>query len=183
MATIERVLSDRITFTEMSGLSARRASEVEHWTRWIVASFAKHFDDRRRGIRMFVEGQDHPDDPPDTEWMEVRVDGPFILEPSKGFFNITVEVNVMIATQKNDQDIYRHYRNCGTVNQAFLGPVKVFKYGTGIDDDQSLLGCFVLLRSFDQREALRVCHFGQLDATVPLMRSSVEGHYLMQLHG
>jgi hypothetical protein len=41
----------------------------------------------------------------------------------------------------------------------------------------------VATQSLDQRESLRVTHFGQLDASTLVLRSSVEGHYYMQIHG
>lgn len=172
---------DTLQFNELVGLSANRASLVEFWTRWIIASVAKHFDQRRRNLPMFLEGEDHLATA--KELIEVRVDGPYIREPSAGFFDITIEVNVLIITSKSDIDLFSHYRNVGTINQAFMAPISVFKLGLGIDDDQSLLGCLTLVRSVDQREALRVSHFGQVDVNTPLMRSSIEGHYNMQLHG
>jgi hypothetical protein len=181
MPVMSQSVAEGLRFTEAAGVAPVRASTVEFWPRWIAASVARHVDDRRRGLPLFLEGMDHVEGQP--EWIEVRVDGPYILEPSKGWFEVAVEVNVLVCTAKDAVNLYRHHDNVGTVAQAMNGPIGVFKLGTGADDDQTLLGCLTLVRSYDQREALRVSHFGQLAATTPLMRSSVEGHYAMRLHG
>ena len=181
MALISQSAGDALGLTEVTGVAPVRASTVEFWPRWITASVATHMDARRRGLPLFLEGMDQPEDKP--EWIEVRVDGPYILEPSKGWFEVTAEVNVLVCTAKDAVNLYRHHDNVGTVARAMNGPIQALKLGAGVDDDQTLLGCLTLVRSYDQREALRVSHFGQLDATTPLLRSSVEGHYGMRLNG
>ncbi len=152
----------------------------QNWPRWIIASVAKHFDDRRQGLKLFMEGMDHVEDK--TEYIELRIDGPYILELSKDYFKLTVEVNVLVQSARNPTDLFKIYKDCGIVVKAFSDVIKIFKYGNGDDDDQSLLGCMILVHSNDAREALRVSHFGQHSAMVPMMRSSVEGHYDLFLH-
>jgi hypothetical protein len=180
-STSERPVSasQLLGFSESVALSAVRATLRSHWPRWIVASVARHFDARRQGLLMFIEGENHEENVAD--YVELRVDGPFILELSRGYFKLIVEVNVFVISARNDEDLYKIYRDCGTVAAAFTGSIDVFKLGDGVDDDQSLLGCLVLIRSGDQREALRVSHFGQISAVTPILRSSVEGHYHMEL--
>lgn len=182
LSPTERTASggDTLAFADGVALSAVRATLRSNWPRWIVASVAQWFDANRQGLPMFMEGEDHLEN--QSNYIELRVDGPYVLETSRGFYQMLVEINVFVASAKNSEDLYKIYRDCGTVVACFAGAIGVFKLGDGIDDDQSLLGCLVMVRSGDQREALRVSHFGQVAATTPIMRSSVEGHYHMELH-
>ena len=175
------LIAQSLGLSQAVALSAVRKTQISNWPRWIVASVARWFDARRQGIPMFLEGENHEEGKAD--YIELRVDGPYVLELSQGFFRLDVEINVFVVSAKNSDDLYKIYRDCGTVAAAFGGGViDVFKLGDGIDDDQSQLGCLVLVRSGDAREALRVSHFGQVSAVTPILRSSVEGHFHMELH-
>lgn len=173
-------IAQSLAFSESLALSAIRATETSNWPRWIVASVAQHFDAGRQGLPMFMEGEDHEENVAD--YIELRIDGPYILELSRQYFQLDIEINVFVISSKNAEDLYKIYRDCGTVAACFSGAISVFKLGDGIDDDQSLLGCLIRSNSHDQREAVRVSHFGQVSAVTPIMRSSVEGHYHMELH-
>lgn len=153
----------------------------QNWPRWIVASIYKHFNDRRQGLPTFVEGSTHIENTPD--YIEIRVDGPYILEQSRNYFQLDCEINILITAMRDEKDLYKLQRSEGIVIKAFKPPINIFKLGDGDDDDQSLLGCMTLVRSGDSREALRISRFGQMDVTKPILRSSVEGHYHLYLHG
>lgn len=169
-----------LAFSETIALSAIRSTLVSNWPRWIIASIAQHFNAGRQGLVMFLEGEDHEENI--SDYIELRIDGPYILELSRKYYQLDVEINVFVMSSKNAEDLYKIYRDCGTVAACFSGAIPVFKLGDGIDDDQSLLGCLVMPRTKDQREALRISHFGQVSAVTPILRSSVEGHYQMELH-
>jgi hypothetical protein len=175
---INRFTTDSLQPSESVSFSVVRATQIDNWPRWILASIAKHFDHRRQYLPMFMEGEDHIENTPD--YIELRVDGPYVVELTHGYYSINVEVNVLVCSAKNPNDLYSLQRNEGVVRRAFRDPIQVYRYGTGMYDDQGLLGCLVLVRSGDQREALRVSHFGQIAAETPIVRSSVEGHFYTQ---
>ena len=152
-----------------------------NWPRWIVASICKHVDDNRQSLPMFLEGNNHTED--QSDYIELRIDGPYTIELSHNYFRLNVEVNVLVVSSINDSDLHKIYKDCGIVLAALSKVIPVYRYGDGPDDDQTRLCCLTLVSSGDQREALRVSHFGQMDATKPIMRSSVEGHYNLYLHG
>lgn len=154
----------------------------EHWPRWVMASAAKHFDDRKQSLFMYVEGFDRTTEQ-ESDYIEFRLDGPYINELSQNYYRLDTEINILIVSMVNDQDIYRIHRHCGLVSRIFFDPIMVYKYGAGADDDGSLLGCMQLVQSLDQREFVRVTHFGKIDPAKPILQSSVEGHFHLFLHG
>lgn len=153
----------------------------QNWPRWIFASIHKHFLAERQGLTLFVEGLNHVED--QSDYLELRVDGPYFRELTKDNFKIELEINVLIASSRTESDFHKIHRDCGIVVTAFNKTIKIFKLGNGVEDDQSLLGCLQMVRSGDAREALRTSHFGQIQSNTPVMRASVEGHYFMNLHG
>ena len=154
-----------------------RTTLVDHWPKWVVASVLKHFNDRRRHVPMFAEGQEQLDRLP--EWFEVRVDGPYIKKYTKPFYEIGVEVNVLISTAMNNSNLYTHQNNVGTIVSAFDVSIPLLKLGLGIDDTGEQWGCLTLSNA--ERDALRVTNFGQITSHTPMLRSSVEGHYYAQV--
>lgn len=154
-----------------------------NWPRWIFASASKYFSDLIvPTCPLFIEGASR-DPTVQKDFIEFRLDGPYVNEASKNCFYIDCEINLLVHCYKNDSDLHKIYRLCGAALAAFTPAFPVYKYGNGDADDQSILECMQLVRSNDQREAVRVSHFGQLDPSKKLMQSSVEGHYKMLLHG
>lgn len=153
--------------------------EKHNWDRWIYSSIEKHFADRKSGLNLHIEGEPH-DSKDQQEGLELRIDGPYVAEKSKGLFYLLVEINVLITTYMSDTDYHKHRKNTGIALAMFTNGIPIYKYGNTQDDDDSLLGCFMLQSSGD-RERLQVSHFGQIDRSVKLQQSTVEGHYLMIL--
>jgi hypothetical protein len=150
----------------------------EHWPRWVFASMSKHFADHFAAqtppVPLFVEGDDR-----DTallqKFSEFRMDGPRIREQSKGYWEVYVPVNILIQTSMNDKDAHLHRKQMGIAASGFARTISIFKYGNGVDDDQTLLLCMTLMG--DKSNPLQVKDFGQVDTTVRLQQATVEGHY------
>ncbi len=146
-----------------------------------MASVAEHFDARRQGLTMFIEGQLR-----DTrllkDFIELRVDGPNMTELSKGYWYIFTEINVLVQSAQDQDNYHRIYASVGIVAAAFEQIIRISRLGSGVDDDQSLVGCIKLQGDKDARERIQISHFGQVEPRTGIFQSTVEGHYAMNLH-
>lgn len=151
---------------------------VEHLPRWVAASINKHFSDRKRGYFCYIEGQDRVDLRQDR--FEVRYDGPYIQETSKNYFQVNVEINVLVTTIKDQIDGYKDKKMVGVAAAAFTNEIPVYKFGDTVGvDDSSLVGCLVLKTS--GREQIIISNFGLIQPSANIIQSTVEGHYQMTL--
>ena len=152
----------------------------KNWPRWIFASISQHFTDEKQGLDLFIEGQ-HRDTRDKKDFLELRMDGPYITEISHNYFRIYIEVNVLVQSTKDQDSYHRIHANVGIAAAAFWNGIKVFRYGNGIDDDDSYLGCLQLVTDARGKERIQISHFGQIEPKTRLMQSTVEGHYEMFL--
>lgn len=154
-----------------------------NWARWIFASISKHFDDGKGSYDMYIEGQ-HRNTRVLKDFFELRIDGPNICEVSKNYYEIIMEVNCLVSSHMDDTDYHRIHRTTGYV-AALYTDIPVYKYGTGPDDDQSFLGCLVLINDIFGRKGNRlvISNFGIVEPGSDLLQSTIEGHYRMCLNG
>jgi hypothetical protein len=147
------------------------------WTRWCHHSIVKHFHDalNAKGY-VHVEGRQLPDPDPIPRF-EIRIDGPYFNQVSKGCWFLDVEINVLIVTARNARDVYLHQRIVGAAAAAFTDVIEVKKYG----DDESLIGCFQEKSVDKMNERIVISNFGIVDPTNRLNMSTAEGHYQMCL--
>ena len=154
----------------------------QNWSRWIFASVGNHFDNLRQGIPLYIEGQPRIIDRDNAKAIfELRVDGPYFTEVSRKYWDIYIEINVLIQSVKTDTDFHRIRRLTGIVESAFID-IMSYRYGDGVDDDDSYLGCLRLIQNLSSSEKIQTSHFGQLDPATNLEQSTVEGHYKMTLN-
>lgn len=152
----------------------------KNWPRWIFASVSKHFDAEKNGLKLFIEGQ-HRDTREDKDFLEFRLDGPYITEVSHNYFRLYIEVNVLVQSTKDQTSYHRIHENVGIAAAAFWNGIKVFKYGDGVGDDDSYLGCLRLVTDARGKERIQISHFGQIEPKTRLLQATVEGHYEMFL--
>lgn len=150
-----------------------------NWPRWIFASIAQHFS-TATSYKTFVEGE------PRTTWeekdfIEIRMDGPYFIQLDSVTWEAMFEVNVLIQSVMTFSDLYKIHTMAGAVAYAFTTNPQIFKYGTGVGDDQSLLACTELLQDKRDRQLLVISHFGQVAPDKLLQQASVEGHYKLTL--
>jgi hypothetical protein len=155
----------------------------ENLPRWIFASASKFFTAQlqQNEIPVFLEGQERQTEGI-LDYIEFRLDGPYLVECTKDEYKVNIEVNLLIVTMIDLQDFHKLYRICGYALECFKA-IPIYKYGDGIDDDQSYIGCMIVPRTADQREATRVSHFGRLEPDKPILQSSIEGHYSFYVTG
>lgn len=151
------------------------------WPRWIFASICKHFDDCKGNYDVFIEGQYRNSDIK-KDFFELRIDGPYITEVNKNYYNLYLEVNVLVQSQMDDTNYHRIHTDVGYAASLFRN-ISLYKYGNGVNDTQELFGCLELLQDTQTRKRVQINHFGQIDPKVRLTQATVEGHYEVFLQG
>lgn len=145
-----------------------------NWARWIKASCAKHFDAARQGVTLYIDGMDR-----DTRnlknFAEFRLDGPRTEGESLNEYKLTVIINVLIQHTMNEADLYGFERRMGIFHAAFTDAIDVYRYGNGVVDDQSYLGCLI------RDNVIKFNNFGVTDATVRVQQGTLEARYVMEI--
>lgn len=148
----------------------------EHWVRWIKASCTKHFDDNRGSLPMDFEGAERVEAVDQEDYCEFRFGGPYFHELGSDEYKIRVICNVLIHHVKaTDANFYTPAINEGIITKAFSESIPVHKYGTGADDDDSLIGCL------SREKEIRVNNFGQIQKGSRVVQSTVEADYEIYL--
>ena len=150
----------------------------KNWTRWIFASLTKHFDSKRDGVKLFIEGDDN-DTATHSDYFEFRMNGPYLWEKSKDWWEFQVTLNLLVVHKRNDRSTHLFHSNVGIVVAAFEKAIGVFRFGEGQDDDGELLGCMQLVT--DKENPIQVDHLGQVSPDVKEMQAMVQGTYCMYL--
>ena len=147
----------------------------KHWPRWVKASIVKHFDDNRDSETLYIDPFKRPTNE-DLSRLELRMDGPDIIEHNFNRFTISMEINCLVQTYQGPTDNrYKHEILTGKAIAIFTSGISVYKYGAGVDDDQTLLGCLV------RKGNIIPTNFGTPDDSTDLVHSTVEGQYEMNL--
>ena len=151
-------------------------------SRWIFASTSGDFGALAvtAGIKLYVEGQ-----PRDTNkfpsFIEFRMDGPDKTELSKGFFELAIEINILVTKGQVDKEYHDIHQLVGTVQDMFKQTISVFRYGDRPNDDDSFVGCLVLQQSLRGRKSVETNHFGLINPKDSILQATVEAEYRMQL--
>ena len=151
----------------------------QNWTRWIIASIQNYFNVNRQGITLFVEGTPR-DTREEKDFMELRIDGPHYTELSKDYWLLKLDVNILFQSTQDEHDFHRIHKNMGKILTIFTD-IPIYKYGDGVDDDDSLLGCLQLIQDAQGREPILAPLLGQIKPEVPIMQGMIEGHFKMNL--
>lgn len=149
----------------------------KNWARWIFASFSKHFDSKKDGVEMFIEGDD-PKTADLRDYFEFRMNGPYMKETSKDWWEFQVTINILVV-HKMGSNIHTLHANVGKMVAAFEKAISMFRYGSGADDDNQRLGCMQLIT--DKDNAIQVDHLGQVNPDIKEMQAMVSGTYCMYL--
>jgi len=148
-----------------------------NWSKWIFASVCQHFRGTLLGVDLFIEGERRATSDLQS-FCELRIDGPDLTEVSRNEFRAYMEINVLIQ-QAIGNDLYALRAVAGEVQAAFTD-IPIFKYGSGVGDDGSSVGCLQLIQK-EPRERIAFRYFGRIKPDVPLEQATVEGHYEMSL--
>ena len=148
---------------------------------WIFASACKHFNDTITDIDVFTEGQTRANIDK-SDWCELRIDGPWIIDISKDVIQVKTEINVLVATVLDDNNLYQESLNHTKVIPAFSN-FKVYKYGPDddVENDGSCIGAMILEPLRDQNKRVEISRFGQIDPAIRLLQSTIQGHFQMTI--
>jgi hypothetical protein len=80
----------------------------------------------------------------------------------------------------SQEDAYGIARWGGEFEQAMTDRIPIYKFGSGGDDDDSLIGC--LTHRKGRAESIRLLHFGQISRTDRVRQAMVDGRYEMYLN-
>lgn len=152
-----------------------------NWGRWIFASFSDHFATKFDSvIALFIEGQ-HRDTRELPQFLELRIDGPFAIQISRGCWKIRSEISILVQTVMNDKNYHDHSHNMGVAQNAFDVCIPIYKYGNRDGDDDSFVGQMKLLQNRSERNFIEAYNFGQVHQDTKLLQGTVEAHYEMRL--
>lgn len=145
-----------------------------NWNRWCAISIAKTFQSLDAILPVFVEGFER-DTEKLPEFLELRIDGPYISEHARQQWRLYFEVNVLIVVQEENSNAWRLTELTGHVTNKFTDAIQVLRYGTGPDDDQGILGCLDLVKLPDGK--IKTSNFGKIRPDARIEQATVEGHY------
>jgi hypothetical protein len=155
-----------------------------NWTRWILASIAVYFKTALDTINLplLCDGIDERElEKMHYNHAELRVSGPFIKELSKDYWEIRVDINILLIyfMQSDENNIYDLQSWCGIIQSAMNGPINIYKYGGEVGDGGTRIGCLRILQG--RNEANRVMHFGQVSRVDRIRESMIDGRFIMEL--
>ncbi|MHC4704975.1 MAG: hypothetical protein ACYTFQ_30870 [Planctomycetota bacterium] len=161
-----------------------------NWTRWVHASVANYYSNiaaalnSGNGLELIVEGIDEREaEKMDVDHAELRINGPFIHNPSEGYYRLDVDINVLMTdlmggTSENPYDLQQW---TGAFQQAAWETIPVYRYGpdTGGVDDGTFLGCLTLR---GRKETVKAFQFGQLSVDDRVRQAAVDSRHTMELN-
>jgi len=152
-----------------------------NWPRWLKLSIINHFKPLLDALPLpwFVEGTSRRTKGEQSH-CEIRIDGPFLNEISKGYWCFDVTVDVLVVTYKDTVDLLLHEKNVGIVLAGFNSDIPVMMWGDGPGDNPDLmLEC--LKPTPPPKGDLIVTNFGQVEAESRILQSTVEQSFQMNL--
>jgi len=158
----------------------------ENWPRWVQASVGDHFKSCAitKGYKSLIEGVDErtTDFMTSTNRVEIRINGPSIKELSHNYWRFEVDANILIYSHMGgiEPNAYYGTQMAGDIAQVAAQAIPVYKYGSGVDDDQSLIGCLTLRRG--RKEGIKVFHFGEINPEDRLRQFSVDVNLEMDIY-
>lgn len=115
---------------------------------------------------------------PNVNNLELRFDGPYINEVSRGIFDVETEVNVLITAYESETSSILISDAAGILAEQFTSII-LKKWGDGED----VIGCLNLKTKVPptKGDRLEIRRFQQIHKDKPIEQAIVEGHYLAQL--
>jgi len=119
-----------------------------------------------------------------TTRAEIRINGPFTQEVSKGYFRVWVDVNVLVTSRRDGQkNGYDHLRYVGLFHEAMDDMIPIYMFGNQPGDcvqadptDCDVIGC--LSPRDGKNDSIRVLSFGQLNSTDAIIQNAVDARYV-----
>lgn len=159
--------------------------ELGQIVRWIVASCRTHFENGKgpysiyfenAGPRNLVDFQGKPI----TNYVEFRIDGPYIRKLSQKELWYTCDLNLLCHSNIDNRDSDSIERMLGWFVTLFTDAIPVMKFGNTPGDDRTVqFGCLMLYAS--KGDDINVSRFGQANPDTKLAQASIDATYRMKL--
>ena len=158
-----------------------------NWAKWINASLAVYFkavaDALTPPLPLLVEGIDEREsEKMEVDRAELRVNGPFTRQPSKGYFILDVDTNILLTDlmQGESENTYNLSTWAGYFQQAAEKSIPVYRYGpdTSGVDDRSWVGC---LSVRTRKMGPDLYNFGQVSTNDRVRQAAVDTKHRMYL--
>jgi len=176
-----RSKSESVSFTQQAGVGLHPNYIDPNILRWVHASIATHFDDYKSGLKLYLEGAER-DTGDETNFAEIRVDGPLIEIPQKGIMILIYDINVLIQSHLDPTSYYKMQDVMGVFVRGFTFTIPVYRYGIGPLDDQSFIECLRLHDEHSMKgKMVEVNNFGIVRQDTRLTQATIEGHYRLTL--
>lgn len=152
-----------------------------NWDRWIWATMSKDFIAAFTPLNtdLFIEGT-YRNRPEELELLEFRMDGPQQRQVSRGKFILDIEINILVRSKMDDVDFHKMRSLTGTVRRWLAQDHCIFRYGDGLNDDDTLLGTLGL-NNRSPLDRVRTNYFGQIDSKYQIEEATIEGSFTMYL--
>lgn len=157
-----------------------------NWARWAFASVAVHFKRvaEEAHVPSLMEGLDERT----TAFMEaplrveIRMSGPFTKELSKDYYEVGVDVNLLLTgCYEIDGNQYDINKAAGIFHAALGDGFSILRLGKEPGDDGSLVGC--MMPRTERNDAVRVYQFGQVDQTDRMKQVMIDARFVTYLDG
>lgn len=176
MAVVIRPSSESVLeLTQQIDIELLADEKHEAWVRWLHASINKHFLDNKGTLPMYLEGDERTLQD-EAEFYELRIDGPFIIQPQKNEYFLDVEINVLVQVHMRHDKLYNIQTAIGPIVKAFTNAICVYKYGDTPHDDDTLLSYLRL-----NADSVDINYFGIIKEDTRLIQATIEGHYRMEI--
>jgi len=142
--------------------------------RWIKASAFEHVKTLTNGAYPIYLNSYNGD----SSWAELRMDGPMVENYEFASFRFDVTLNIL-ATCFSGDDEYAIDRMVGILGTSLDNDICLFKYGNGLEDDQSMFGTLQMYPSKDRK--VDIVHFGLITPDSKFKRASIEASYTLWL--
>ena len=152
--------------------------------RWLFTSLSDHFSTVAgtiTGLNFYVEGVDEPEVGDfQNDSAVFKMNGPVARQGSGTFEWYSVELIVVLTDiiQLTADNAFSIYEWAGVFQGSFLNDaIQIFRYGTGVEDDQSLIGCLEPDPTLTNN--VRVVTYGQVDKDLRIKQVSVNGRFIL----
>lgn len=147
----------------------------ENWTKWLILSVSKHFNDNLKDC--YIDGEDRQSDQR-ANVFEVRYLGPDFDILSKNEIRCRLTINCQIITAKNIVEPALHLERIGNAQKVMFPCINIYKFGKNSDTDTGELFTTLQLKS-----DIKTTNFGTVDVVSRLVRTTVEVVYETTIGG
>lgn len=148
----------------------------KYWPKWIKLSIAQFVKQNNiTNISLHVEGEnrDAVDNP--NEYIELRVDGPNIIQTDNRTFFLYTDINVAIVVASSPDNLVILEEHIGSILHILGHTIPIYKYGNTVADDKTLFGCAT------RQNEIRVTRFGTKNPTAIVTQAQVETQYRLEV--